>query len=148
MLVIQGTWDLGTTIFRNVIHNKHYVEAVLEAVKTLASKNCSDVVKLIFVQTMPYPTCEPNHEECTRSSGWRLNPSIAAMSQYFERELLKSNYSNVVVVDAGNIIRPSKSKYDCMNHFLCRHGQLENFRIAKSSGGVSLASEIIRALCN
>jgi len=146
-LAIQsGSWDLSVTPLRNVILNPAYVTALLDAIRALSNRTCSQNIHLVFVQTMPYPSCN-KHDMCINSIGYRTNYAIAALSQYFENELLKMNWNNIHIIDSINIIRPNKEKLECVNHFLCRHGAAQNFRVATTKAGIALASEILWSMC-
>ena len=146
-LAIQsGSWDLSVTPLRNVILNSNYINALLEAIKNLSNRTCSNNIHLVFIQTMPYPSCY-KHEFCMNGIGYRTNAAISALSQYVENELLKINWKNLYIIDAMNIIKPNKQKSECINHFLCRHGGAQNFRVATTKAGIALASEILWAMC-
>ena len=101
----------------------------------------------VFVQTNPYPNCH-TYDLCKHNTNYRINYAVSALSQHIEIELLKLGTHNIRIVDAMNIVRANKDHQECINHFLCRHGGLQKFRVGATRAGMALAEEIFRAMCD
>ncbi len=138
--------SLFSTPVRNLIRNPHYIDAILASLERMHSRGCSPSVRIVWIHTMPYPSCD-DYDLCLETQHFKTNPSIHAMSQYFTSELQKSTYENLVIVEAMDIIRPSRKGFDCMNHFLCKHGPNQRMRMSVSNAGAALADEISIAMC-
>eukprot|EP00596_Hydrurales_sp_CCMP1899_P001546 CAMPEP_0119034592 /NCGR_PEP_ID=MMETSP1177-20130426/1579_1 /TAXON_ID=2985 /ORGANISM="Ochromonas sp, Strain CCMP1899" /LENGTH=99 /DNA_ID=CAMNT_0006992119 /DNA_START=1743 /DNA_END=2042 /DNA_ORIENTATION=- len=99
---------------------------------------------------MPYPKCKKNDGQCVNNQAWHNNYATAALNSYFMEALSIAEYfyGNLEIVDSMGIMSAYMHQYECMNHFLCRHGDKQNYRVASTSAGEALASEIISALCS
>ena len=147
----MGSWDLTASPLRNVLDSKqHGVPALLESIKKMQLRGCSTTVKLVLVQTMPYPICSKTDDLCTTQQVWHNTYATAALSEYIKRKLTEPEYfyGNLEIVDSTGIISASLNQYECINHFLCRHGDKQNYRLASTPAGEALSSEIIGALCD
>jgi len=142
-----GTWDLKAAPLRLITRNPAFLDGVLTAVTNLAQRSCSRNIHLVFVLTMPYPACN-GYDLCYSSMGHRNNHAIAALNEEFVSRLAATNYPSYSIVDATSIIRGNRGHSDCINHFLCRHGGRQSYRVFASNAGAALASETMRALCD
>lgn len=146
----MGSWDLSALPLRTVMDSATYgTPALLEAIRRMQLRGCSDSVKIVLVQTMPYPTCNRDDFLCMSSQHWHNNFATAALSEHMLRELSSPayQYDNVEVIDAVGIMSADLDKYECVNHFLCRHGEKQRYRVASTPSGEALSAEIINALC-
>lgn len=145
----SGSWDLGYTALRNVMLNPGLIPAFLSSLSAFNQKPCADQMSFVFVQTMPYPSCGEN-PYCRDNRKSKTNPAITAMAHYINRELLKVEQWNIslTIVDAMQVMKASRlTETLCSNHFLCRHGERQSFKVDKSEAGIALASEILHGLC-
>jgi len=168
VIAIQtGTWDLASTLLQKVLRSPLFAPGLIESIKNMIDRGCFlatgkqqnlnsstatnsngtvTTYKLVFVQTMPYPDCPDN--TCADIISQRKNGAIGAISQYFERNLHPlGSAADLEIVDTMSIIRPSKSSYECMNHFLCRHGGRQKFRVGQTNAGIALTQEMISSMC-
>ena len=146
----MGSWDLSAVPLRTVLESPtHGTPALLGAIRRMQMRGCSDTVKLVLVQTMPYPTCAVGDDLCTTCQHWHNNFATAALSAHMVRELSTPtyHYGNLEIVDAVGIMSADLDKYECINHFLCRHGEKQMYRVASTPSGEALSCEIINALC-
>ena len=122
--------------------------ALIAAIDRMERRGCSKSVRLVVAMTMPCPDCAPL---CTNFQPSRNNHAIGALNQYFYSQLIRQNgtllYSNLAIVDSLSIIEPNKKYAVCINHFLCRHGDRQQFRIESTPPGEALAATIAAALC-
>ena len=74
---------------------------------------------------MPYPSCDRTDELCTQHQEWHNNYATSVLSQYMKNELMKNEfyYGDLRIVDSLGIMGANMKQYECMNHFLCRHGK-------------------------
>jgi hypothetical protein len=130
--------------------SKYGAPVLLNAIKRMEARGCSKTVKLVFVQTMPHPKCNKNDGLCENSQLWHNNYATAALNRYYMEALQKPEffYGNLEVVDSLGIMGANMHQYECMNHFLCRHGEKQSYRVATTPAGEALASEIMSALCD
>ena len=146
----MGSWDLTASPLRNVLeHSEHGMIGVLEAIRRMQLRGCSDMVKIVYIQPMPYPFCNINDGHCRYLQGWHNTYATGALSEYVRAKLLdpKYYYGDISIVDSVSIMKANINQYECQNHFLCRHGDKQNYRVASTPAGEALASEIITALC-
>lgn len=81
--VQAGSHDLTTSPLRNVMEGTVCgAPVLLEAVKRMEARGCSKTVKLVFVQTMPYPKCRQYDSECVNHQAWHNNYAGAALNRY------------------------------------------------------------------
>eukprot|EP01041_Mallomonas_annulata_P011605 gene11605-24298_t len=143
-----GAWDLGSTPLRNIMLNPKYAPALLKAIEHLKNKECSRRIHVVFVLTMPYPQCNKDDRYCRGHLYWKTNYAISALNSYIVNELTtRINYPNLHILDSSGIMMANRREYDCMNHFLCRHGGRQQFRVATTAAGISLANEMMKSLC-
>lgn len=146
----MGSWDLSALPLRTVMDSATYgTPALLGAIRRMQLRGCSDSVKIVLVQTMPYPMCNRDDMLCMSSQHWHNNFATAALSEHMLRELSSPayQYDNLEVIDAVGIMSADLGKYECVNHFLCRHGEKQRYRVASTPSGEALSAEIINALC-
>lgn len=155
--VQSGTWDLSFTPLQNILLNPAYIDAMMSSIEKLMSRPCAKDIHFVLVQSMPYPKCNLNDGMCLSQQSWKRNPAILAMHQYIQQKLIKLTNSydsshpistNIQLIDTSQIMRTYRHESDCINHFLCRHGGRQNFRVATTQAGMALAAEITRAMCD
>lgn len=145
----SGSWDLGFTALRNVVQNPDLIPGFLERVRSFDRNPCANRIKLVLIHTMPYPTCGSN-THCRNARKGKANPAITAIAHLINRALFKVKQwnSQLVVVDAMQIMKSSRlNESFCSNHFLCRHGERQSFKIETTDAGIALASEVMHGLC-
>ena len=122
--------------------------ALIAAIDRMERRGCSKFVRLVVALTMPCPDCPPL---CKNLQPSRNNHAIGALNQYIYSHLIRQNgtllYSNLAIVDSLSIIDPNKKYAVCTNHFLCRHGDRQQYRIESTPPGEALAATITAALC-
>ena len=146
----MGSWDLSALPLRTVMDSPAYgTPALLEAIRRMQLRGCSDTVKIVLVQTMPYPMCNRDDFLCMSSQHWHNNYATSALSAHMLEKLSSPpyRYDNLEVIDAVGIMSADLGKYECVNHFLCRHGEKQRYRVASTPSGEALSCEIINALC-
>ena len=150
---MDSTWDLRHTYLRNIMNNQQYISKLYDNINNLLQKKlCQQNIRIIFIHTMPYPMCyiSPEGEiqrDCLADQYYRTNSAIETITQSINKKLLLLNYNNLIIINTLSIMNSNLNIYDCMNHFLCRHGEKQKFRIAESKSGLALVNEMLYAMC-
>ena len=70
-----------STSLRNVIRNPHYLPAIIDALRRMQERGCSNSVRIVWMNTMPYPNC---HDDvaCLGALHFKTTPAIQALETY------------------------------------------------------------------
>jgi hypothetical protein len=144
-LVFQpGSWDATMWPPQQFIENPESAQSLIHAIGEILAKGCSEFIRLVWVQQVPYPTLNCDGL-CFSSRLSRNNYAISSMNYYFERELEKLKYPDLRIVRAYDIILPRAGEFVCNNHYLCH---LDNqLGMLQTAPGDAVGREIFREIC-
>ena len=161
-IILQtGHWDLAAFSLRRIILSKNDSEQFINVVIDILNGNimCNGLVHIVWVSVVPYPLCaNDNIIKCLRGRGYRTNPALSALNEYYLKQLLTRNKNNkepykikLSIVDANQIIFPrlflrEDEEIVCKNHYMCRQqGNKEVLYV--TAAGMILMDAIKAAIC-
>ncbi len=156
-IIIQtGTHDLARASPHVTISAKYQGPALVGTLERIfnGSTECPGLSKIVWMTIVPYPLCTDDTvdgpADCKGTAGFRNNPSIAAVNQFYLNNLMRvsaNSHIKLSVVDAYAIIKPrlllsEDAEAVCKNHFLCR---LDSLSILTTKGGMATLLEMVKA---
>ena len=151
-----GHWDLGQPFasLRRLLEDSGIGMRLMNLVRSIltAELPCGRLTHFIWVTTVPYPFCLPNHI-CKKNRGRRTNSNLRALNDFYTSQLLSvktADHIQLSIVDSFNILYPriflrEESEVVCANHFLCRS---RTGLVAETPGGVAVVDAITAAICD
>lgn len=133
VLVMQtGTWDISRFPLDHLMHSPLSSKALLKTLLSMKTRGCARLIRLVFVETPPYPACALTARDGSAPVGsvnigcrdyieGRNNFNIQAFNAHMREMLLRVDYPGLQLVPAFDIILPRAllGEATCDNHFLC-----------------------------
>ena len=157
LLIQPGSWDSNFWPSQQFIYNVESAPALLSELRSMLDRGCGAYINFVWVQQVPYPNCldqlpdgNPDHDCCTKNRWARINPKIALMNAFLDRELRKlhrvaGGSMRLQIVPAFDIITPrlGYAEYVSCNHFMFQ-GNLVG---QTTPAGLVVVESVKRAIC-
>lgn len=151
-----GAWDMMYMPLRRMLFDPVAGQKLVSIVSSIltGSTNCPQLKHFIWMTAVPYPYCFDDDYLCIIHRGFRVNPSIRAMNEFFLEAFLKLKIRDglmFTVIDAYSIIHPRlfflpDREITKSNHYLGRMPKDTQSRGDDMLGHTPAGDTVVKAL--